>query len=311
MVITFLRLYRLTKEGWAAMDTRRACCRFVEGLGPTANKVAQQKIQECIIPPPNTDFQATHHKVIRPQPTTDLNFLGDDGQLESDDGCQQARCSGIACKVSFLGKASGIECFLRERRSHLWINFVAFSSYKNIEFQPRSQIFYSAQSHGVAFGSAGQVALFRKETNQLYPVPRPLWLLIGNGWVLRFGKDVDRFTAKWEPYKSQEDARVATCNEYGIKVTLFHGREEVLGVVVDPSYLAIQSQPPVQNGSRPARSKNSTGIGHLRAIPWVFAWTQTRFVLPAWLGVGAGLKGACEQGYTEDLQAMYKEWPFF
>lgn len=64
-------------------------------------------------------------------------------------------------------------------------------------------------------------------------------------------------------------------------------------------------------GSRPTRRKASTGIGHLRAIPWVFAWTQTRFVLPAWLGVGAGLKDACEKGYKEELQAMYKEWPFF
>lgn len=64
-------------------------------------------------------------------------------------------------------------------------------------------------------------------------------------------------------------------------------------------------------GSRPTRRKASTGIGHLRAIPWVFAWTQTRFVLPAWLGVGAGLRGVCEKGHTEDLKAMYKEWPFF
>lgn len=64
-------------------------------------------------------------------------------------------------------------------------------------------------------------------------------------------------------------------------------------------------------GSRPTRRKSSTGIGHLRAIPWVFAWTQTRFVLPSWLGVGAGLKGVCEKGHTEDLKAMYKEWPFF
>lgn len=64
-------------------------------------------------------------------------------------------------------------------------------------------------------------------------------------------------------------------------------------------------------GSRPTRRKSTKGIGHLRAIPWVFAWTQTRFVLPAWLGIGAGLKGACEDGHTEELQAMYKEWPFF
>jgi len=64
-------------------------------------------------------------------------------------------------------------------------------------------------------------------------------------------------------------------------------------------------------GSRPARRKSTIGIGHLRAIPWVFAWTQTRFVLPAWLGVGAGLKGPCDKGQTEELKAMYKEWPFF
>ncbi|XP_058088599.1 phosphoenolpyruvate carboxylase 4-like [Magnolia sinica] len=217
------------------------------------------------------------------------------------------------------------------------------------------------------------------------------------------GKDAGRFTAAWELYKAQEDV-VAACNEFGIKVTLFHGRGGSIGRGGGPTYLAIQSQPPgsvmgtlrsteqgemvqakfglpqtavrqleiyttavllatlrpplppreekwrnvmeeISNisrdhyrstvydnpdfisyfneatpqaelgflniGSRPARRKASTAIDHLRAIPWVFAWTQTRFVLPAWLGVGAGLKGACEKGYKEDLQAMYKEWPFF
>ncbi|CAN4125209.1 unnamed protein product [Withania somnifera] len=64
-------------------------------------------------------------------------------------------------------------------------------------------------------------------------------------------------------------------------------------------------------GSRPTRRKSSGGIGQLRAIPWIFAWTQTRFVLPAWLGVGSGLKGVCDKGHTEDLRAMYREWPFF
>ncbi|KAF2310419.1 hypothetical protein GH714_009787 [Hevea brasiliensis] len=214
------------------------------------------------------------------------------------------------------------------------------------------------------------------------------------------GKDAGRFTAAWELYKAQEDV-VAACNEYGIKVTLFHGRGGSIGRVVvaphilpyNPNHLGtlrsteqgemVQAKfglphtavrqleiyttavllatlcPPLppreqkwrnvmeeiskiscQNyrstvyenpeflayfheatpqaelgflniGSRPTRRKSTTGIGHLRAIPWVFAWTQTRFVLPAWLGVGAGLKGACEKGFTEDLKAMYKEWPFF
>ncbi|KAL2559067.1 Phosphoenolpyruvate carboxylase 4 [Forsythia ovata] len=217
------------------------------------------------------------------------------------------------------------------------------------------------------------------------------------------GKDAGRFTAAWELYKAQEDV-VSACNEYGIKVTLFHGRGGSIGRGGGPTYLAIQSQPPgsvmgtlrsteqgemvqakfglpqmavrqleiyttavllatlrpplpprelkwrnlmedmskiscntyrstvyenpeflayfneatpqaelgyLNIGSRPTRRKSSVGIGHLRAIPWIFAWTQTRFVLPAWLGVGAGLKGVCEKGHTEDLRAMYKEWPFF
>ncbi|XP_024630663.1 phosphoenolpyruvate carboxylase 4 [Medicago truncatula] len=217
------------------------------------------------------------------------------------------------------------------------------------------------------------------------------------------GKDAGRFTAAWELYKAQEDV-VAACKEYGIKVTLFHGRGGSVGRGGGPTYLAIQSQPPgsvmgtlrsteqgemvqakfglpqtsvrqleiyttavllatlrpplppreekwrnlmediskiscqcyrstvyenpefltyfneatpqaelgfLNIGSRPTRRKATTGIGHLRAIPWIFAWTQTRFVLPAWLGVGAGLKGACEKGQTDELKAMYKEWPFF
>ncbi|XP_058774448.1 phosphoenolpyruvate carboxylase 4-like, partial [Vicia villosa] len=190
------------------------------------------------------------------------------------------------------------------------------------------------------------------------------------------GKDAGRFTAAWELYKAQEDV-VAACNEYDIKVTLFHGRGGSIGRGGGPTYMAIQSQPPgsvmgtlrsteqgemvqakfglpqtavrqleiyttavllatlrpplppreekwrnlmediskiscqsyrsvvyedpefltyfneatpqaelgfLNIGSRPTRRKATTGIGHLRAIPWIFAWTQTRFVLPAWLG---------------------------
>lgn len=64
-------------------------------------------------------------------------------------------------------------------------------------------------------------------------------------------------------------------------------------------------------GSRPTRRKKTGGVQQLRAIPWIFAWTQTRFVLPAWLGVGAGLQAAFAKGNKDDLQAMYREWPFF
>jgi phosphoenolpyruvate carboxylase len=64
-------------------------------------------------------------------------------------------------------------------------------------------------------------------------------------------------------------------------------------------------------GSRPARRKRGGGIESLRAIPWIFAWTQNRLCLPSWLGVGRGLDGAINDGHLPELQQMYAEWPFF
>ena len=64
-------------------------------------------------------------------------------------------------------------------------------------------------------------------------------------------------------------------------------------------------------GSRPARRRKGGGIQHLRAIPWIFAWTQTRLMLPAWLGVGAALNGAVEDGRRDVLLDMRANWPFF
>lgn len=57
------------------------------------------------------------------------------------------------------------------------------------------------------------------------------------------GKDAGRFAAAWELYKAQEDV-VAACKEFGIKVTLFHGRGGSIGRGGGPTYMAIQSQPP-------------------------------------------------------------------
>lgn len=65
-------------------------------------------------------------------------------------------------------------------------------------------------------------------------------------------------------------------------------------------------------GSRPARRKASGGVESLRAIPWVFAWTQMRLMLPAWLGTGEALAEALSDARrSECLRAMQRQWPFF
>jgi phosphoenolpyruvate carboxylase len=70
-------------------------------------------------------------------------------------------------------------------------------------------------------------------------------------------------------------------------------------------------------GSRPARRpsgrvpEGQRGVDSLRAIPWQFAWTQTRLLLASWLGVEDALGDALDRGEGETLRAMYEGWPFF
>ncbi|MDU1891482.1 MAG: phosphoenolpyruvate carboxylase [Dysgonomonas sp.] len=64
-------------------------------------------------------------------------------------------------------------------------------------------------------------------------------------------------------------------------------------------------------GSRPAKRRPNGGVESLRAIPWIFGWTQNRLMLPAWLGAGEALQHAIDNGQIDVLKSMYKDWPFF
>jgi phosphoenolpyruvate carboxylase len=64
-------------------------------------------------------------------------------------------------------------------------------------------------------------------------------------------------------------------------------------------------------GSRPAKRNPKGGVESLRAIPWIFSWSQNRLVLPAWLGAGESIQYSIDHGHQALLEEMCREWPFF
>ena len=119
----------------------------------------------------------------------------------------------------------------------------------------------------------------------------------------------EAFTKHVEPTKEWEDQMEkiseVSCADYRYLV-----REE-------PRFVPYfrQATPEVELGSlnigsRPAKRKPKGGIESLRAIPWTFAWAQTRTHLSAWMGVGAGLHHSDDDELAR-LREMYKEWPWF
>ncbi len=89
-------------------------------------------------------------------------------------------------------------------------------------------------------------------------------------------------------------------------------------IVADPDFYGwFQSVTPIdviarmQIGSRPAVRPGKEGFEALRAVPWVFAWTQSRHMLPAWFGAGVGLKTSIDELGIGIARTAYKEWTFF
>jgi phosphoenolpyruvate carboxylase len=89
-------------------------------------------------------------------------------------------------------------------------------------------------------------------------------------------------------------------------------------VNTDPDFYAwFQAVTPIdvitrmQIGSRPAERPGKEGLDALRAVPWVFAWTQSRHMLPAWFGAGSGLRATVEAMGLDVARAAYKEWNYF
>lgn len=82
-------------------------------------------------------------------------------------------------------------------------------------------------------------------------------------------------------------------------VTFFHGATPIDAIAR------------LQLGSRPAKRSATNRIQDLRAIPWVFSWTQARILLPGWYGLGSGLQAGEEQFGIEALREMEARWPFF
>jgi phosphoenolpyruvate carboxylase len=120
------------------------------------------------------------------------------------------------------------------------------------------------------------------------------------------------------PRASVKLARLGTYEELLEKMARGSSKAYRKLVFGDPAFASffhavtpIEEISRLQLGSRPAKRRSGQRIEDLRAIPWVFSWTQARILLPAWFGLGTALQAAREEVGIALLRDMDAEWPFF
>lgn len=91
--------------------------------------------------------------------------------------------------------------------------------------------------------------------------------------------------------------------------SMVRGRDEFIKYFEQATPITEISRLPL--GSRPAKRRAAPTVDSLRAIPWIFSWSQNRLMLPAWYAAGQTLQRAIDRGSKTLLEEMYREWPFF
>lgn len=111
-------------------------------------------------------------------------------------------------------------------------------------------------------------------------------------------------SAEWR--EVMDELRDTSCAIYQ---GIVRGNEDFIRYFDQATPISELSKLPM--GSRPAKRRAAPTLDNLRAIPWIFSWSQNRLMLPAWLGAGEALQQALDSGKRELLERMYREWPFF
>jgi phosphoenolpyruvate carboxylase len=133
---------------------------------------------------------------------------------------------------------------------------------------------------------------------------------------LLLAASLDALTLRRHPMVAPEDLLQWDSTMDAVARTARESYRELLENPDLPAYFSaatpVEELTQLNLGSRPSRRLSSSNdIGTLRAIPWVFGWTQSRQIVPGWFGVGSGLGAARAIGHGATLHAMYRGWPFF